>query len=832
MATFGRTRRRAWRVLPGVVLLLAGAARADEQRWVEGTVTDAATGAAVTGALVRAGTAEERTDAEGRFRRLAVEGPTLEVWALGYRPFRLPAGEAQGRSLEIALLPDRPFQEEVEVTATAAPAARPSTEVIGPERVLQAAGTADNVFRLLRTLPGIAATEDLGSRLSVRGGGPDQNLTVMDGVEVHNPYRLFGLTAAFNPETVERFELTAGAFSAKYGDRLSSLLVVENRAGSTERAFTGSTTVALTDANLIAEGRLPRARDGSWLVTTRRTYYDLVAERFVENDLPGFFDVQGQLQWSPASGHRVRIQALRSRENSQARVKGYFQGEGTEVETSAESDLASVGVASTLGSALHLTTTAAWSSNRDTLDLEGRIDTGLRRSNAPDDEGVRLSHADFDRDFSVRDASLRQELAWGASPRHVIETGYEWHRLDTRVSFVIRGDRNPLAANGTSVLGGAGLPDGLDSRSRGGRFGAWLQDRATLTDRLTADLGLRLDRSGLTGEPSWQPRVGLSFRLGRDARLRAAFGLYAQTPGYEKLYQGDYFLDLTQSRALGLRNQRAWHGLAGYERPLGGGVTARVEAYYRRFDRLVEGRLESAADLAARLDAYDFPADLSDSLPADPVVTTWPTNDGRGQSYGIDAYLERRAVPGGRWSGWLSYTWGVASHRSYGRTYPFEYDRRHSVSLVAMKRFGERFEFSTTLRAASGFPRTPPLGLRVAAAVDVLDQDGDGDAAELVPERDGEGRLVYEPSFGGVGNFGSGRLPPFARLDLRLTFFPRGRRGRWQVYADVINALDRRNAEFLQPKLEHDPDGERPRMREEPSRSIGILPSVGVRFRF
>ena len=76
------------------------------------------------------------------------------------------------------------------------------------------------------------ATADFDSRIAVRGGGPDQNLTVMDGVEIHNPYRLFGLTSAFNPETVENFELTAGGFSPKYGDRLSSLLVVENRAGT------------------------------------------------------------------------------------------------------------------------------------------------------------------------------------------------------------------------------------------------------------------------------------------------------------------------------------------------------------------------------------------------------------------------------------------------------------------------------------------------------------------------------------------------------------------------------------------------------------------------
>ncbi|MFH7813526.1 TonB-dependent receptor plug domain-containing protein, partial [Acetobacter lovaniensis] len=79
--------------------------------------------------------------------------------------------------------------------------------------------------------------EEFGSRLAVRGGSPDQNLTVMDGVEIHDPYRLYGLTSAFNPETIQAFELATGGFSAKYGDRLSSLLSIENRDGTRAEKF-------------------------------------------------------------------------------------------------------------------------------------------------------------------------------------------------------------------------------------------------------------------------------------------------------------------------------------------------------------------------------------------------------------------------------------------------------------------------------------------------------------------------------------------------------------------------------------------------------------------
>ena len=188
--------------------------------------------------------------------------------------------------------------------------------MLAPAAVQRVAGAGDNVFHALQTLPGVNATEDWGSRLSVRGGGPDQNLTVMDGVEIHNPYRLFGITSAFNPEIVDRFELTAGGFGAKYGDRLSSLLLVDNRQGTTTRRLAGSATSSFTDSNVVLEGKLPGRASGSWLVTGRRTYYDLIAERIAKMDFPGFQDVQAKGVWDPKPGHRLTLFVLRSRESA------------------------------------------------------------------------------------------------------------------------------------------------------------------------------------------------------------------------------------------------------------------------------------------------------------------------------------------------------------------------------------------------------------------------------------------------------------------------------------------------------------------------------------
>ncbi len=147
-------------------------------------------------------------------------------------------------------------------------------------------------------------------------------------------------------------------------------------------------------------------------------------------------------------------------------------------------------------------------------------------------------------------------------------------------------------------------------------------------------------------------------------------------------------------------------------------------------------------------------------------------------------------------------------------------------------RVAERFELSTTLRVASGFPYTPVVGLRVAAVPDVDDQDHDGSTADLVPQRDAAGRLVYTLDRGGLSNLNSAYRPLFARLDLRATFSPKGRKGRWLFYLEVINLLNRKNPGSVETTLAYDPNSDRPRPTNQYGGSLPRLPSFGVRFRF
>ncbi len=183
------------------------------------------------------------TDRDGRFTlRVPASLALVELTLNGFYPLAttIDVRETDVTTAELLLVQRSTYSSSVDVVAEQPTVAAPTAVAVASAEVLRTPGALDNVFRTLQTLPGVSATEEFGSRIAVRGGAPDQNLTIMDGVEIHDPYRLFGLTSAFNPETISRFELATGGFSPKYGDRLSSLLLVENREGTRSKALDGS----------------------------------------------------------------------------------------------------------------------------------------------------------------------------------------------------------------------------------------------------------------------------------------------------------------------------------------------------------------------------------------------------------------------------------------------------------------------------------------------------------------------------------------------------------------------------------------------------------------
>ena len=314
-------------------------------------------------------------------------------------------------------------------------------------------------------------------------------------------------------------------------------------------------------------------------------------------------------------------------------------------------------------------------------------------------------------------------------------------------------------------------------------------------------------------------------------RVRAAVGRYTQSPGYEKLLQADYFVDLTASTSQSLSSERSTHVLAALEHTFAPGLTGRIEGYYKHFDQMIVGRLETPDETAARVAQYNFPVALQSNVPTDPIITSFPVNGATGKAYGVDVYIEKKAMSASdRLSGWASYTFGRALIDAYGREYPFDYDRRHALSIVGTFGVSRRLDLSATWRVASGFPNTPPIGVRVAPTL--APGAVDGAPGSLIPLRDAGDALVWTVDNGSVANLNSGNYPTYARLDVRVTFKPRSANGRWQVYVEMLNALDRKNVTTLQPQLDFDATSDRPTVSTSSDAGLPRLPSFGVRYRF
>ena len=405
----------------------------------------------------------------------------------------------------------------------------------------------------------------------------------MDGVEIHNPYRLFGLTSAFNPETVERFELTAGGFGAKYGDRLSSLLdrgePGRRRATAASR---GSSALSLTDANVIAEGTLPEARAGSWLADRRgaRTTTSWPSASSTRT-CPRSTTCRASVRWE--RGPRalaVASSGLRSREATDAT----FDDDETQ-ERAAPSSPArattSPPAASTRRSARSLTSDtvarlvrehrrcSTWTrcfqntAGAPTLPATTRLRPGRRRSSTARSP--------------VRDLSLRQSVAWPAG-RHTARGRLRAARLDTarRASH----HRRPQPDGGQRLERRRAAPacrTSLDSsRPRPAAApGCRTASQVTARPDARARPAPRLERR--------EPARDALAAPGRDAPPRRR---HAAARGRRPVHPEPRLREARPVRllhrphgraALDLDNERAVHALLGLERDLAPGLPLRVE---------------------------------------------------------------------------------------------------------------------------------------------------------------------------------------------------------------------------------------------------------------
>ncbi len=797
-------------LLPGIFAVTP--VRAGGTGRLTGVVVAKETGKPVPFATVIVGSTKlgVATNEQGEFLFESVPEGTyaVTVRALGYAEWTDPhvVMESGGTTTVRAALTESAIPlDEVQVTAERARRQadiRTSTLNVAPARAKTLAGVGEDVLRTLQSLPGVLAPNDFTSQLVIRGSGPDQNLIVMDDIEVFNPYRLYGLISMFNPETASDISLVTGGFPARFGDRLSAVLEVTNREGDRTRGIGGSLNASITNANVVLGGRFPLDLPGSYMVSARRTYYDLIlgpiAKRsgLVSGDVafPNFMDLQSKVVLEPWTGHTFIVNALFSRDGVEL-ISGKDRStpDSVNVLDKTRNDVAGLAWHYMPQRDVYLKTVVSWYRNTGDTEFGGDfIDPALNRDKyegLADTSGLRLFNVEFDSRYEFRKVAASSELSL-VLPGHLVETGAGVDFLRTSLIWHFRPDdlfRAIMLSRGI-----AWLEDFVQSRDYA-RINLYVQDKITVGGGLSIQPGVRLDHYDIIHKTYLSPRLNVSYALDPLTTLRGAWGIYRQSPGYEKLLDQNAFYDLTSAPLGGLEAERAIHYVLGIDRWLDNEWQVRLEGYYKKFDNVIvpeilQGTVYSVSPVPGRdprrRDGWTDPVEITGDS-----VTTLPVNGATGSSYGIEIMLEKKAVrQDARLTGWIGYTLAKAERIRDDIRTPFRFDQRHTVDIVLDYRLNSWLFVGVRWKYGSNFPFTEPVGLKPR----LVDAVVNGVARKVI-EVDSRGNVVFDLDRGGEANKYSGRFPPYHRLDIRVTAKADFWSLDWDFYLDVINVYNRTN---------------------------------------
>ena len=267
---------------------------------IQGVVRDSVTGEFLPSAtiVVQPGNKGSPSNKNGFFL-IAGLGPgsyTLRASYVGYHSKDIPVRVASGQSTELSI---RLVPSELEIADVTVTGRRKneyerlatSVQSVIREQILStpAAGEPD-LFRSLQDVPSILSTSDVSTQFYVRGGAGDQNLILLDGMRIYNPYHAFGILSVFSPQIVGDAEVYTGAFPAGFGGRLSSVIDISTRKGRTDR-IGFETMASMLSAQAFVEGELPVLQDASWIANFRSSTFDRSLQSFLNQNTPlSFYD--------------------------------------------------------------------------------------------------------------------------------------------------------------------------------------------------------------------------------------------------------------------------------------------------------------------------------------------------------------------------------------------------------------------------------------------------------------------------------------------------------------------------------------------------------------
>ncbi len=636
--------------------------------------------------------------------------------------------------------------EDVVVTAEQKDANVQSTEMgtvelpIEDIKFLPALMGEVDILKTLQLLPGVMSAGEGTSGFYVRGGGPDQNLVLLDEAVVYNSGHLLGFFSVFNADAIKNTTLIKGNMPASYGGRVSSVVDIQMKEGNMKH-YSLEGGVGLISSRLTLQGPIKRDKS-SFMVSARRTYGFDLAQPFLKNtNVAGtnyyFYDLNTKINYIFSDKDRLYLSGYFGRDvlvyNLKTRDIFFRMPYGNATGTLRWNHL--------FTSKLFMNVSAIY--NDYDFSFEGRqSDFGIKVFS-----GVRDYNAKVDFDFYPNN---KHELKFGVN--------YNYHRLQPNIANAVSGDvefSNDLEAkyaNETAV---------------------YFQDNFKVNDKLTLNVGLRYgfftqigpylsQLSGKyyeKGEPvityqGLEPRASAKVSVGEHSSLKAGIS-----------YNNQY-LHLVSNSANTLPTD-VWVPSTEVVKPQKG-----IQYGLGYFQNFKDNTFEASAEVYYK--DLNNQIDYRESYVQNPAIDV--ENDfvfGDGRAYGLELFIRKNK---GKLSGWVGYTLSRTEREfdeiNEGAIYPAKYDRTHDLSVVANYKLSEKWQFGGVFVFGTGNAFTP---LRSFYLIEQNFQ------------------LRY-------GDRNSARIDDYHRLDLSATLTPKGRdhegyAGSWTF--GVYNMYNRLNPFFI-----------------------------------
>ena len=555
-------------------------------------------------------------------------------------------------------------------------------------------GEAD-VLKAIQLLPGVQNGSEGSAGMYVRGGGPDENLLLLDGVPVYNVNHMMGFFSVFNPDALKNVTLYKGSFPAHFGGRLSSVVDIRMKEGDMQQ-YHGNVSVGLISSKLNLEG--PIVKDKlSFNLSFRRTYSDLlmkpalwIAKTQMEevNKLKAgyyFYDLNAKLNWKISDKDRLYLSFYSGDDAIYFKVKNKdYAADEIQNQNFLNMDwkwgnkVSALRWNHVMSQKLFMDASVNYTQYRHDLGMsiiEEYVYQQYNNAIAKDEFSMAYKSG-------INDLTAKVDFDYTPLPNHEIRFGgnYTYHQFRPEVQSM-----KFINGNITEVDTTAGSPKVFAHETA-----LYAEDNMTLGDIFRVNAGVHYSTFTVEGKTyqSVQPRLSTSVMLASNLSLKAGYAYMTQYVHLLSNSSPSLPTDLWVPVTANIVPMNAHQVSLGafYELPKLFDIS--IEGYYKSMDNLLE--YKDGASFFGSSERWDEKVSM-----------------GKGWAYGVEFLVQRSF---GKTTGWIGYTWAHAKRKfdregmviNQGKVFPAKYDRRHDLSITVQHKFNDRFDISGTWVFSSG----------------------------------------------------------------------------------------------------------------------------------